>query len=63
MEHETSDAILFVEDIASGLPLGRTVSNSSIMDQRSKGTNDSTFGGNPVVCTAALVTHNTVESL
>jgi 4-aminobutyrate aminotransferase len=41
--------------IASGLPLGVMMSRAELMDWE-PGSHDSTFGGNPVACQAALAT-------
>jgi 4-aminobutyrate aminotransferase len=49
------DILAVAKGIASGLPLGATVARADLM-KWPPGAHASTFGGNPVACTAALVT-------
>ncbi|MBV8902534.1 MAG: acetyl ornithine aminotransferase family protein [Acidobacteriia bacterium] len=49
------DVLAVAKGIASGMPLGATVARSDLMTWP-PGAHASTFGGNPVACTAALVT-------
>ncbi len=49
------DIIALAKGIASGMPLGATVSQSEVMDWV-PGSHASTFGGNPISCEAALTT-------
>lgn len=49
------DVVCLAKGIASGLPLGATVAGSKIMEWP-PGAHASTFGGNPVSCSAALTT-------
>jgi 4-aminobutyrate aminotransferase len=49
------DIIALAKGIASGMPLGATVSQSEVMDWV-PGSHASTFGGNPISCQAALTT-------
>ena len=49
------DIIATAKGIASGLPLGAIISREAIMDWP-PGSHASTFGGNPVACTAAIAT-------
>ncbi len=51
----TPDVICLAKGIASGMPLGATVAGGKIMDWP-PGAHASTFGGNPVSCSAALAT-------
>jgi len=51
----TPDIIALAKGIASGMPLGATVSQSEVMDWV-PGSHASTFGGNPISCEAALTT-------
>ncbi len=51
----TPDIIALAKGIASGMPLGATVSQSEVMDWV-PGSHASTFGGNPISCQAALAT-------
>jgi 4-aminobutyrate aminotransferase len=49
------DIIALAKGIASGMPLGATVSQTEVMDWV-PGSHASTFGGNPISCQAALAT-------
>lgn len=54
------DIIALAKGIASGMPLGATVSQSEVMDWV-PGSHASTFGGNPISCRAALSTIELLE--
>lgn len=54
------DIITMAKGIASGMPLGAMISRAEIMDWP-PGAHASTFGGNPLACTAALETIKLVE--
>jgi 4-aminobutyrate aminotransferase len=54
------DMVLMAKGIASGMPLGVTLTRASIMDWV-PGSHASTFGGNPVCIEAALATMNVLE--
>jgi 4-aminobutyrate aminotransferase len=54
------DIIALAKGIASGMPLGATVSQSEVMDWV-PGSHASTFGGNPISCRAALTTLELLE--
>ncbi len=54
------DIITMAKGIASGMPLGVTMSRAEIMDWV-PGSHASTFGGNPVCIEAALATLNVLE--
>jgi 4-aminobutyrate aminotransferase len=54
------DIITVAKGIASGMPLGVTISRAEIMDWV-PGSHASTFGGNPVCIEAALATLNVLE--
>ena len=56
----TPDIIALAKGIASGMPLGATVSQSEVMDWV-PGSHASTFGGNPISCRAALTTIDLLE--
>jgi 4-aminobutyrate aminotransferase len=56
------DVICLAKGIASGMPVGAIVARENIMDWP-RGSHGSTFGGNPVCCSAALATLDVVESL
>lgn len=57
------DVILFAKGVASGMPLGGVIADSSTMEKWPEGTHGSTFGGNPVSCAAALATLDVLEPL
>ncbi len=54
------DIVCIAKGIASGMPLGITVSKADIMDWV-PGSHASTFGGNPVCIAAALATLDVIE--
>jgi 4-aminobutyrate aminotransferase len=54
------DIVCIAKGIASGMPLGVTVSKAEIMDWV-PGSHASTFGGNPVCIAAALATLDVIE--
>jgi 4-aminobutyrate aminotransferase len=54
------DIIALAKGIASGMPLGATVSQSEVMDWV-PGSHASTFGGNPISCRVALITIELLE--
>jgi len=54
------DIITMAKGIASGMPLGVTMSRAEIMDWV-PGSHASTFGGNPICIEAALATMNVLE--
>jgi 4-aminobutyrate aminotransferase len=54
------DIISLAKGIASGMPLGATVSQTEVMDWV-PGSHASTFGGNPISCQAALATIGLLE--
>ena len=56
----TPDIICMAKSIASGLPLGVTISRSEIMDWEG-GSHANTFGGNPVSCSAAQAVLDVLE--
>jgi 4-aminobutyrate aminotransferase len=47
--------------LASGMPLGATIARDSVMDWPT-GAHGNTFGGNPVSCSAALVTLDLIQN-
>lgn len=55
------DIIALAKGIASGMPLGATVSQAEVMDWV-PGSHASTFGGNPVSCRVALKTIELLEN-
>jgi 4-aminobutyrate aminotransferase len=54
------DILCVAKGIASGMPLGVTISKAEIMDW-APGSHASTFGGNPVCIAAALATLDVIE--
>lgn len=52
----TPDIMAIAKGIASGLPLSATVASKQLMEQWPMGTHSTTFGGNPIACSAALAT-------
>src|SRR5213082_3129077 len=54
------DIVCIAKGIASGMPLGVTISKANIMDWV-PGSHASTFGGNPVCIAAALATLDVIE--
>jgi len=54
------DILCVAKGIASGMPLGVTISKAEIMDW-AQGSHASTFGGNPVSIAAALATLDVIE--
>ncbi len=61
--HEvTPDAITVAKALANGLPIGALVATPGHSDILGPGTHASTFGGGPVVCSAALEVLNRIES-
>jgi 4-aminobutyrate aminotransferase-like enzyme len=50
----------FAKGMANGVPIGATIAAPEIADSM-KGMTISTFGGNPVTCTAALATIRVIE--
>jgi len=54
------DIVCAAKGIASGMPLGATISRAEIMDW-APGSHASTFGGNPVCIAAAMATLDVIE--
>jgi 4-aminobutyrate aminotransferase len=54
------DIMTFAKGMANGVPIGATIAAPEIADSM-KGMTISTFGGNPVACTAALATIQVIE--
>jgi 4-aminobutyrate aminotransferase/(S)-3-amino-2-methylpropionate transaminase len=63
-EHEgiEPDLICIAKGIADGLPLAAVTGRAEIMDAPHASGLGGTFGGNPVVCAAALATIETIEA-
>jgi len=54
------DVLLVAKGVASGMPIGAIVARESLMTWE-RGSHGSTFGGNPVCCSAAIATLELVE--
>jgi 4-aminobutyrate aminotransferase len=54
------DIVCSAKALASGLPIGATTASSKIMDWPA-GSHASTFGGNPLSCSAALAVINVIK--
>ncbi|MFC4770183.1 aspartate aminotransferase family protein [Effusibacillus consociatus] len=52
----TPDIMAIAKGIASGLPLSATVASKELMQKWPLGSHGTTFGGNPIACSAALAT-------
>ncbi|MGG1574293.1 aspartate aminotransferase family protein [Fictibacillus sp. NRS-1165] len=52
----TPDIMAIAKGIASGLPLSATVASKELMKQWPLGSHGTTFGGNPIACSAGLAT-------
>lgn len=52
----TPDIMAIAKGIASGLPLSATVASKALMEKWPIGSHGTTFGGNPIACSAALAT-------
>lgn len=52
----TPDIMAIAKGIASGLPLSATVASKELMEKWPIGSHGTTFGGNPIACSAALAT-------
>jgi 4-aminobutyrate aminotransferase len=69
-DHEgiVPDVVLTAKAIASGLPMSATVGKAALMDSKKDprawvmGSHGSTFGGNPVICAAALASLRIIEN-
>ncbi|SFJ23880.1 aspartate aminotransferase family protein [Thermoflavimicrobium dichotomicum] len=57
----TPDIMAIAKGIASGLPLSATVSSKELMQQWPAGSHGTTFGGNPIACSAALATIEVIK--
>ncbi|WP_285851070.1 aspartate aminotransferase family protein [Sporosarcina aquimarina] len=50
----TPDIMAVAKGIGAGLPLSATIASKELMDQWPLGAHGTTFGGNPIACSAAL---------
>jgi len=55
------DIMTLAKGLASGIPIGACIVNEKIEKIMSPGKHGSTFGGNPMACSAALTTLNVLE--
>jgi acetylornithine/N-succinyldiaminopimelate aminotransferase len=55
------DIITMAKGLGSGLPIGAIVGKEKLAEAFGPGTHGTTFGGNPLVCAAALATLETIE--
>ena len=55
------DIITLAKSLANGLPIGALIANNQVSKAFTYGDHGSTFGGNPVVCAAALKTLEILE--
>jgi acetylornithine/N-succinyldiaminopimelate aminotransferase len=55
------DVVLLAKGLASGLPIGACLASGPAAKVFQPGTHGSTFGGNPLVCAAALATLAAIE--
>jgi acetylornithine aminotransferase len=62
-QHEdvTPDIVTVAKGLAGGLPIGACIATGETADALQKGDHGSTFGGNPVSCSAALAVLDTIE--
>ncbi len=57
-----ADVLTLAKGLGGGLPLGAVLATGRAADALQKGDHGTTFGGNPVVCAAALAVLETVEA-
>jgi 4-aminobutyrate aminotransferase len=55
------DIMAVAKGIASGMPLSATAANHKLMQQWPMGSHATTFGGNPIACSAALATIDVIK--
>lgn len=62
-EHEgvVPDITCLAKGVASGIPIGLTLSKSEIMSSLKVGEHSTTYGGNPLACAAAIATIDVLE--
>ena len=56
------DVVALAKGLGGGVPIGAVVGRSEIMEALQPGTHGTTFGGNPLVCAAALAVIETIEA-
>jgi acetylornithine/N-succinyldiaminopimelate aminotransferase len=57
----TADVVTLAKGLGGGLPIGAVLAKGSAAAALQKGDHGTTFGGNPVVCAAALAVLETIE--
>jgi acetylornithine/N-succinyldiaminopimelate aminotransferase len=57
-----ADVITLAKGLGGGLPIGAVLASGAAADALRKGDHGTTFGGNPIVCAAALAVLETIES-
>jgi acetylornithine aminotransferase len=57
----SADVITLAKGLGGGLPIGAVVARGRAASALQKGDHGTTFGGNPVVCAAALAVLDTIE--
>ncbi len=57
----TPDILTLAKALGSGFPVGATLSADHVASAMAPGDHGSTFGGNPLACTAALATLDVIE--
>ncbi|KAA0955468.1 aspartate aminotransferase family protein [Sporosarcina sp. ANT_H38] len=55
------DIMAIAKGIAAGLPLSATVASKELMEQWPLGSHGTTFGGNPIACSAALASLEVIQ--
>ncbi len=55
------DVLTLAKGLGGGVPIGAVLARGEVAEVFQPGTHGSTFGGNPLVCTAALAVAETVE--
>ena len=57
------DVVTMAKALGSGYPIGATIARTEVAESMQRGDHGTTFGGNPVACTAALATLDVIEPL
>ena len=55
------DIITLAKGLGSGIPIGACIANQTATELMKPGKHGSTFGGNPLACSAGIVTIDTIE--
>ncbi|HEV2356734.1 MAG TPA: acetylornithine transaminase [bacterium] len=58
----TPDVLALAKGLGGGVPIGAVVARDEVMQVLQPGTHGTTFGGNPLVCAAALAVIDTIEA-